>query len=197
MSHVAIDRDTLEVLGTGDYRALSVLTVVKERANVTIAYAAEHKTYSAFTRDQLQRMYTALCKEQFIGEYIELLQAVRALVLRLTPVPFTEEQLNAAAEKKFGPEKFETPAPRKKVPRVVAERKPVDASAIARPKQGSLTGRVWDICDEAARQSADKKTIKQVVLDIGRSEGINDSTISVQFGKWFAVVGSTLDRGTG
>lgn len=197
MNHVAICRDTLEVLGTGDYRALSVLSVVKERPNVTIAYASEHKTYSAFTLAQLQQMYTMLCKEHFNGPYLELLQAIRALVLRITPLPFTEEQLNAAAEKKFGPEKFETPAPRKKVPRVTAERKPVDPSGIARPKAGSTTGRIWDICDEAARQTSDKKAIKAVVLEVGRKEGINDSTVSVQFGKWFAVVGSTLDRGTG
>ena len=196
MNHVAIDRDTLEILGVGDYRALSVLSVVKERPNVTLAYANEHKTYSAFTVAQLQQMYTALCKEHFNGPYLELLQAIRALVLRLAPIPFTEEQLNVAAEKKFGPEKFETPAPRKKVPRAVSERKPADASSIARPKAGSTTGRIWEICDEVSKATRDKKAIKFAVLEIGRKEGINDSTISVQFGKWFTVVGSTLDLHT-
>lgn len=198
MSHVAIDCDSLEVLGTGNYRALSVLSVVKERPNVTIAYAAEHKTYSVFSTAQLQQIYTMLCKEQFVGTYLELIQAVRALVLRLAPVPFTEEQLTAAAEKKFGPENLDRPAAaKKKTPRVVAERKPVDPSGIVRPKAGSTTGRIWEICDEVARATSDKKAMKFAVLEVGRKEGINDSTISVQFGKWFAVVGSTLDRGTG
>lgn len=193
MNHVAIDRDTLEILGVGDYRVLSVLSVVKERPNVTLAYANEHKTYSAFTMPQLQQMYTMLCKEHFNGPYLELLQAIRALVLRIKPVPFTEEQLNAAAEKKFGPEKFEHPVAKKKVPRVQAERKPINVSEISRPKAGSTTGRVWEICDAVAQATKDKKAIKVAVLEVGRQEGINDSTVSVQFGKWFAVVGSTLD----
>jgi hypothetical protein len=193
--HVAIDRDSMEVLGVGDYRALSVLSVVQERPNTSILPAQENRSYSCFTHAQLSALYLALAKVPFSGVYAELVQAVRALVLRIPPIAQTEEQLNAAADKKFGPEKFEQPAPRQKRPaaqKTPSVRKPIATDGIARPKSGSTTGKVWDICDELAKSVQDKKQLKMLALEVARKEGINDSTLSVQFGKWFAVVGSTF-----
>lgn len=56
----------------------------------------------------------------------------------------------------------------------------------ARPKAGSTTGRVWDICDVAIAKGTptDWKAFKKQILATGVAEGINESTMSVQFGKW-------------
>lgn len=194
MNHVAIDRDTMQVLGVGNYRALSVLSVVLERPNTSILPVENNRSYTCFSYEQLNVVYTALAKVKFTGLYAELVQAVRALILRIPPLPQTEEQLNAVADKKFGPEKFEQPVRRVKAERARTEpapRKPVDTSEISRPKAGSTTGRVWEICDELFKSVQDKKQLKLLALEVARKEGINESTLSVQFGKWYAVVGST------
>lgn len=194
-NHVAIDRDSMEVLGVGGYRALSVLSVVLERPNTSILPVQENRSYSCFSHAQLSTLYAALAKVPFNGAYAELVQAARALVLRIPPIAQSEEQLNTVAERKFGPEKFEQAVVRQKrvaAPKTPVVRKQADPSGIARPKSGSATGKVWDICDELAKSVKDKKQLKLLALEVARKEGINDSTLSVQFGKWFIVVGSTL-----
>lgn len=199
-AHVAIDRDVMRVVGTGDYRALSVLSVVQERPNVDIIYAGENKSFAIYAKEQLVKLYLGLTDTPFHGEYWQLLEAIRALIARIAPVPFTEEQLTVEAEKRLGPEVFDRPPPKERArsaPRVKVERKAPDPGSIDRPKSGSLTGRVWEICDSLAGKGLDKKALKLAVLEAGRAESINESTISVQFGKWFAVVGSTLDQRAG
>lgn len=199
MSHVAINRVSMRVVGRGHYRALSALSVVQEEAEVDIIYAGENKSFSIYDKVQLQRLYLGLTQLPFHGEYWQLLEAIRALIARIPEVPYTEEQLTAQAEKKFGPEKLDRPAPVKvrATPKTKVERKPVDASSVERPRFGSATGRVWEICDGLASQHKDKKQLKLAVVEAGKLEGLNESTLSVQFGKWFLVVGSTLDLRAG
>lgn len=53
-----------------------------------------------------------------------------------------------------------------------------------RPKAGSSTGKVWDIADEVCKTISDAKALRKAVIDRCVQEGINQSTASVQFGKW-------------
>ena len=59
-----------------------------------------------------------------------------------------------------------------------------------RPKSGSATGRVWEICDEvkkiheATNRPIDWKAFRADVMKIGQDEKLNISTIGVQYGKW-------------
>lgn len=53
-----------------------------------------------------------------------------------------------------------------------------------RPKAGSSTGKVWDIADEVSQTITDAKALRKAVIDRCVQEGINQSTASVQFGKW-------------
>lgn len=65
-------------------------------------------------------------------------------------------------------------------------------TAQARPKAGSTTGRVWELCDIARSKAgtvADWKTFKKAILAQCSKEGINESTGSVQFGKWKINIG--------
>lgn len=199
MSHVAISRVSMRVIGRGHYRALSALSVVQEETDVDIIYAGENKSFAIYDKVQLQRLYLGLTQLPFHGEYWQLLEAIRALIARIPEVPYTEEQLTVQAEKKFGPEKLDRPAPAKTrvAPKTKVERKPADPSSVDRPKAGSATGRVWELCDSLAPHHKDKKQLKLAVVEAGKLEGLNESTLSVQFGKWFIVVGSTLDLRVG
>ena len=54
-----------------------------------------------------------------------------------------------------------------------------------RPKAGTSTGRVWDICDKVASTMHDsEKALRKAIIAACEAEGINASTASVQFGKW-------------
>jgi hypothetical protein len=53
------------------------------------------------------------------------------------------------------------------------------------PKTGSKTGRVWEIADQCFQQHPTlDKTLRGLVAAACESEGINSSTMSVQFSKW-------------
>jgi hypothetical protein len=55
----------------------------------------------------------------------------------------------------------------------------------APPKAGSKTGRVWAIADEQyALHSTIDKTLRNMVAVACEKEGINSSTMSVQYSKW-------------
>jgi len=55
----------------------------------------------------------------------------------------------------------------------------------APPKAGSTTGRVWAIADDCyQKHSVLDKTLRKMVADECEAQGINSSTMSVQFSKW-------------
>ena len=202
MHHVAIDRDTMTILGVGGYRALSVLSVVQERPNVTIAYADQNKTYSAFSDAQLRQLYKSITGFPFTtANYFALIQAIHALVMVMPKNVPDEDALETVATKKFGalpkPAKVKESKPERLITRIERPVQSVTAgSTFQRPGEGTSTGRVWALCDELRSQTKDKKALKQLVLEAGRKAGINDSTISVQFGKWYVTEGSRTDQQT-
>ena len=68
-----------------------------------------------------------------------------------------------------------------------APRDPSVAVSNDAPKQGSKTGRVWEIAEEiyvAQPKPADFKVMRKLIVDACEAEGINTSTASVQFSKW-------------
>lgn len=199
--HVAIDRRTMEIVGVGGYRALNVLADIQGRDSVTVAYADQNKTYSAFGDAQLRMLYKNITGLPFTAtSYFALLQAVHALVMTLPRLAQTEEELEIVATKKLGA----LPRPAKvkiSAERLITKRdKPVQSvrsgTVFQRPGATTSTGKVWDICDSLFPTEKDKKRLKLLVLSAGREAGINDSTISVQFGKWWVSVGSPLDQQT-
>lgn len=57
------------------------------------------------------------------------------------------------------------------------------SSGPKRPKAGTLTGKVWDLCD--ALFGADPKAFtRKAVLEAGRAAGLNDATITTQYQAW-------------
>jgi len=59
----------------------------------------------------------------------------------------------------------------------------ITANGVTRPKDGSITGRVWKIADEisaATKAPAERKD----VMDACKAENINGATAATQYGKW-------------
>lgn len=57
------------------------------------------------------------------------------------------------------------------------------SNGVARPKAGTATGRVWQICDELSSASNAPAERAQVITK-ATAEGINAATAATQHGKW-------------
>lgn len=64
------------------------------------------------------------------------------------------------------------------IDRLITPTKPKSTDKIERPKAGTMTGKVWDVCD------LHKAEHKDTILAMCVADGINIGTARVQYGKW-------------
>ena len=175
---VAIDRENMQFIGIGEYR---VLWAKAEEAaspeNILIGPLQSGSTWSKFTDMELKLLYRNTTGHEIQSfNYNTLLQACRSLTECLEPLPMPEglvKQPKAKAKPAAAPKSQETkPKPQ--------------SGGVKRPKEGTATGRVWDLADElaAANEGISDKELKQLVAKQCAEEGINPATAQVQFGKW-------------
>lgn len=60
---------------------------------------------------------------------------------------------------------------------------PVSQNGIVRPKAGTATGRVWEVADQLSAK-ANAPAPRKDVLEVTKSEGINEATAATQYGRW-------------
>lgn len=53
-----------------------------------------------------------------------------------------------------------------------------------RPRPGTLTGRVWEICDELADGSKGELPARTAVMEVADKEGLNANMVSTQMARW-------------
>ena len=58
-----------------------------------------------------------------------------------------------------------------------------ERNGVTRPKTGTQTGTVWDICDKLSKETG-KPAERKPVVDHCTAAGINPSTAATQYGKW-------------
>ena len=76
----------------------------------------------------------------------------------------------------------EVKAPKaKKEPKVAVEK--IIQNGVTRPKEGTQTGRVWEI-SEAMSNALGAPVKRAEVIKAAEAEGINPSTTATQYGKW-------------
>lgn len=56
-------------------------------------------------------------------------------------------------------------------------------NGVTRPKDGTKTGRVWEIADELSAQQGSPAP-RGDVMKAGEAEGLNPATIATQYGRW-------------
>lgn len=59
----------------------------------------------------------------------------------------------------------------------------IEANGVTRPTAGTKTGRVWEIADQLSAAKGGPADRKDVMAQ-GKAEGINESTVMTQFGRW-------------
>lgn len=88
-----------------------------------------------------------------------------------------------AAPAKSAPKKPAAPAAAKpaKEPKVKVER--IVQNDVTRPKDGSVTGKVWDIADAISKKKGEPAS-RSEVMEQAEKDGINEATVATQFQRW-------------
>lgn len=69
-------------------------------------------------------------------------------------------------------------------PEVKRKPRPEGTANTERPRENSTSALIWSIADKHFENVKDLKTLRKLVMDNCEKEGVNLSTVSVQFGKW-------------
>lgn len=149
--------------------------------------------------DEAQLLYKNTLQKAATGDHRAVCGALQRVCDKIPALQWTGNQLNVgirnrvaesdarrAAAAAANPLPPPVPAP-VRASAAPATGTPGTPTAPARPKPGSTTGRVWDMCDaahKAAGEVKDWKLFKKGIIVAGIATGINESTVSVQFGKW-------------
>ena len=153
------------------------------------------RSLSKFDMIQLQYLYWNMTQKTPAAEYNKVLQDCMTIIEKIEPDPVSveslqsqKELLEAAAGRAAG--NVSTSGRSNKPPREQkAPKEPKDPNGT--PRRGSTCGLIWEICDtvytELGSPDLANKTLRNnVFARCIEKEGINKSTVNVQFGKWKA-----------
>lgn len=180
---VAIDRTDMTFIATGEYRSVWAYARKELPPEAIVIGEIERKaTFSCLTDTELKMLYRNTTGNQLEGVcYSSFLEACQDLARGLPPLPLTDDlrpTVPLSAGRSGGTPAPPTPSPKK------SQQGGVGA---VRPKAGTTTGRVWDICDAEVKAvgGVDKKVLRAAILARGVAEGINPATVQTQFSKWW------------
>lgn len=154
-----------------------------------IAPPVEARSFSKLSENQLLHLIYSLGSAPE-GDYANQCQQALALVQGKDPDTLSEEALSREVTRLGAPE----PTLDHERPVKAAEEKPkkekkhdTSFSNPERPKAGTTTALVWDLCDAVYAKLGRAPTSKEAFAECEK-EGIKAGTFSVQFGKWKKVV---------
>lgn len=140
------------------------------------------KAFSVYTQLELRMLYFNTVGEQVPDrfDYSKLIQGLKHLANELIVDDTSVSELEA----KLG-RKVKTPDP---TPVKECGRKPVigggqGSTEVKRPKEGSTTAKVWEICDAMYADRGEIPVRKDVLLSC-ETHGISTATASTQYSKW-------------
>lgn len=74
-------------------------------------------------------------------------------------------------------------APREEAPQIAKKERSTEFSDPVRPKSGTTTGYIWELCD-GLKQKLKRLPTSKEAWEVCASENVKQGTFSVQFGKW-------------
>lgn len=198
---VLLDMDKLMFVARSSYDRCHKYAFLHLNGWLVLRYANAN-VFSKLDEQECRTLYLNTMRKPYTGELRSLYSALQKVCDQIPKLQWSTLQLNSGVRnyqfnsaQRHAQAAQARPAPAPVMP-VPAPVRPASAPAAqgagtpttgARPKAGSTTGRVWEICDAALAAAGtiqDWKAFKKSVLLLGVNEGINESTCSVQFGKW-------------
>lgn len=179
--YVAFCRETLTVIGVGDYKTLWMKAVAEYDSGViTIGPVDADTTYLSFTEMELKILHRNMVGDEHPAQTAEVLvRAVKGHVQGLEPVarPHTHTVVVSAP---VAPPKTPVAPLTPETPTRTPDKQ------TTRPKAGTATGRVWEVADEVYAQQphGTVKELRQRIIEACTAQGINPSTSATQYSRW-------------
>lgn len=178
--YMLIDVTTVEntrVLRIGNLERMQLHgRLYTDQGKKVIAPPVAGRGFSKLDKLALQYLYWNTCGKEPPEDYGQLVQDCLTIINEMTPCDDLLKGLHAAAD---GIDILH--------PAVKKEPAPV---VIKPPKVTTTTGVIWQIADEClddlhnGHQPDDWKELRGEVVNRCKREGFNESTISVQYGRW-------------
>jgi hypothetical protein len=148
--------------------------ILQNEGRTVIAPAISGRGFSKLSKLQLQYLYWSLTNGKVPPEdYSQLIQECLDAVMKIPPTNDSLIALQLIVENK--------------VPQPLS---PIPPPPVVPPKPTTTTGIIWLICTEVledlynGKLPTDYKELRAEVVVRCRHEGFNESTISVQYGRW-------------
>jgi hypothetical protein len=180
--YMLIDITTVEntrVLRIGDMERIQLHgRLYTAQGKKVIAPPLEGRGFSKLDKLQLQYLYWNTVQEAPPEEYGVLVKRCMAVINEMTPC---DEPLRGLHEEA---DKIDILHP------VTTVALPPPPPVVKPPKATTTTGVIWTICAEVLEDlcdnklPADFKELRAEIVTRCKREGFNESTISVQYGKW-------------
>lgn len=171
-----------------EVQAMGVLS--KANGLKVIAPPLAARGLSALSLEQLQYLFWNLCQKPPAANYGELVQACYKLILEFPEDATPLEQLQLLVSRlpqEVAEQATQLPTAEKTKREKRAPATDAGAVQSARPKAGTLTGKVWEICDQVREKHGsgfDWKAHRSEILATCVAEGINNATATTQFSKY-------------
>ncbi len=159
-------------------KCLSILAdIMKTSDNYLIIGPTQEWFEKTFSLDEMLKIYNAMTGDEIkrAQRSVVIYQMVR-LAENVAIDERTSGQLIAALGRPFTVSRL--PAPEK------SGRKGKSEGGYTRPREGTATGQVWDVCDTQLKANAGLTPAKETVVEACVALGINPSTAATQYGKW-------------
>lgn len=173
------------VAATKEVQMHARLLVADNPRRKLIAPPVEGRGFAKLTVVQLGELIKSLGASPF-GEFEELCQQALKLMLAAPVDQCSIASLEHAIEKRGLPEPVigwandPTLAP---APVKAKKERSTEFTDPVRPKSGTTTGMIWDLCDALQKKLKQVPTSKEA-WSVCEAEGVKQGTFSVQFGKW-------------
>lgn len=179
---ILIDIENMKIVAASDQlksaKCISILADIMKLADNYLVLGSTAKSFkAAFSFDEMVTLYgNTTGTEVKRTMHDAMAYGCERLATNFNADERTCEELEKALGRPFVVVK--TPAPER-------QSKSEFKGTITRPKAGTVTGRVWEICDKILEVGGKIPTKDGMLLMTGK-EGINPSTAMTQFGKWKA-----------
>jgi hypothetical protein len=158
------------------------LETFRNPGSTYIAPPVEGRSFSALTANQLLHLIYSLGSAPE-GDYAAQVQQALALVQARDPDTEACASLEREVHRLGVPEPNLTHAAPKPVAAKLQKPKDISFQNPERPKAGTTTALVWELCDQLKAALGRLPTSKEALAECDK-EGIKAGTVSVQYSKW-------------
>lgn len=187
------NKETATILDVGDSDVITLLGQLykaEHPGQTVIAPPLEGRGFSKLDKDLLQYMFWNTFQLTPPEDYAELINQALTNAQKIKPSEASVSSLRASISL-YNPKTTvtadgqivseNTKKAKTSIPKVP---KSGDAKDLAKPREGSTCGLIWNIIDGLYVEGQDPKEFRKTVMEACEKEGINKSTVSVQLGKW-------------